>query len=179
MAEELEDYWDDIRATSPLRIVKNDLDGQLQLAAEKAAFDLAREFDEHAGKTLTGELFGKMVAMGVRQFMKHWREGLKSHDLAGLIEIVLEGQDLSPDELQGFVQALPASLLKRVAASAVGTANGLHGLMGVEVARRDGDVIAWSFVKDSTRRDTLKVRFTDKRERVMDFFLDDPFELDD
>lgn len=180
MSDELEDYWDLVRVKSPIRRVSDkasDIEGQLELACEKAIFDLKQKFDKHRGAKLTQELLGEMIAQGVRLFMKHWLEGLRSKNVAGLIEIVLEGQkDLSPAEMQAFVRALPQSLLQKVCESGLGTANGVHALIGVEHARRRGEVREYTLGRDGFR---LWVKFENTAGNEVHFFLDEPFEMDD
>lgn len=180
MSDELEDYWDLVRVKSPIRRVSDkasDIEGQLELACEKAIFDLKQKFDKHRDEKLTQELLGEMIAQGVRLFMKHWLEGLRSKNVAGLIEIVLEGQkDLTPAEMQAFVRALPQSLLQKVCESGLGTANGVHALIGVEHARRRGEVREYTLGRDGFR---LWVKFENAAGNEVHFFLDEPFEMDD
>jgi len=180
VSDELEDCWDLVRVKFPIRRVSDkasDIDGQLELACEKAIFDLKRDFEKHSGQVLTHELFGQMITQGVRLFMKHWLEGLQSKNVAGLIEIVLEGQkDMTPAEMQAFVRALPETLLQKVCKSGLGTANGIHALIGVEHARRRGEVREYTLGRDGFR---LWVKFENVTGDEVHFFLDEPFDMSD
>jgi hypothetical protein len=175
---DLEDYWEEIRVRSPIRVITtkgSDLDSQLMIACEKALFDIKAKFQERAGEKITHELLSEMVTEGIRALMTNWREGLRGQNLAGLIEIVLEGQDLPPAEMLAFVQALPGTLLQRICESAVGTATGIHGLIAVEWHRRQGLVSHMNVEPEGSR---VKVAFTDPAGRISHFFLDDPFDLE-
>lgn len=176
--ESLETYWDEIRYRSPIRVVKDkpsELDDQLLLACEKASFDLRQQLAGMVGQPMNSDVIAKLVTTGIRQFMSHWKEGLTGQNLAGLIEIVLEGQGLTPDEMLGFVQALPESLIQRICKSAVGSASGVHGLMAIEYHRRRGTV---SNLRVEASDGRVKVAFRGRGEGDTHFFLDDPFELD-
>ena len=181
--DSLESFWKDLRPVGPRPTVEGlitvnsgkvtDLDASLELAREKTNHDLAQQFQHYSGQRLTTEMLAELVAAGVKTFMTSWREGLKNHDLAGLIELVLAGQDLPLDDLRGFVRALPVSLLERVARSAVGGASGVHGLMAIEHARRSGRLREYTLGQDSGR---LFAEFGHEGHEVR-FFLDDEFEL--
>jgi hypothetical protein len=176
---DLESYWDDIRVRSPIRLVStqaSNIKDSLTLAGEKTIFDLQKEFKKHIGQPSTIELMAEMMTLAVRTFMKHWYEDLRHQDLAGLVEIVLEGQNLTPVEMQKFVRALPQSLVERIAKSAMGTANGIHGLIGIEHAYRTGNLQDYKIIRDIN--DRVYVEFTDpKRKRQVQFFLDEKFDL--
>lgn len=178
MSDDLEEYWDLVRVKSPIRRIDDkgsDIDGQLELACEKAIFDLKQKFDSIKGQPLTVELFSEVISQGVRFFMQHWLEGLKSKNVAGLIEIVLEGQkDMSPAEMQAFVRALPQTLLEKVCKSGLGTANGIHALIGVESARRTGEVREYTIGRDGPR---VWVKFENVAGEEIHFFLDEPFDM--
>jgi len=181
--ESLESFWKDLRPVGPRPVVEGlivvnsgkvtDLDASLELACEKTTHELTQQFQHYSGAMLTTEMLVELVTTGVKVFMNSWREGLKSHDLAGLIELVLVGQNLPLDDLRGFVRALPSSLLERVARSAVGGASGLHGLMGIEHARRAGHLQEYTLGQDAGR---LFAEFGHQGQEVR-FFLDDEFEL--
>lgn len=181
--DSLESFWKDLRPVGPRPPVEGlitvnsgkvtDLDASLELACEKTTRDLAQQFRHYSGLILTSDMLAEIVSNGVRTFMNSWREGLKSHDLAGLIELVLAGQDLPLDDLRGFVRALPLTLLERVAHSAVGSASGVHGLMAIEHARRSGRLREYTLGQDSGR---LYAEFSHQGSEVR-FFLDDEFQL--
>ena len=114
----------------------------LDAIAETSKSELAKRLREEfpPGSPLTQENMAHMIALGVKLFMESWLETLKSSDLAGLIELVLEGQDLSPEEVKGFVRALPTSMIDRIVGSALGTASGAHALFALESHRRKGSL---------------------------------------
>lgn len=144
MDEDLEDYWADLKPPQTVKIVGtrgSDIDGLMDLVAEKTIFDLTQNIrTKYQDRETTPEILAEIVSHGVRVFMKSWREALRHQNLTGLIELVLEGQGLNAEEIQSFVRALPMSLLKRIAQSAVGTGSGTHALMSLEVIRREHGV---------------------------------------
>jgi len=188
----LESFWQDLRPVNlaPRQpeegLIKvhsgrvTDLDASLEMACAKATQELGTLFARHRGVSMTHELLAEVVATGVKVFMEKWREGLKGADLAGLVEIVLEGQNLPLEELRGFVRALPTPLLERVAKSALGTASGTHGLMAIEHARRNGSLRDYTLGQDSGK---LYAEFTHPREpggqegETIRFYLDDEFHV--
>ena len=188
----LESFWQDLRpanlAPRPLDegLIKvnsgkvTDLDASLEMACAKATQELSTLFARHQGVMMTTELLAEVVATGVRVFMEKWREGLKGSDLAGLIEIVLEGQSLPLEELRGFVRALPTPLLERVAKSALGAASGTHGLMAIEHARRAGTLRNYTLGQDSGK---LYAEFThpqaegEQEGETIRFYLNDEFHV--
>ena len=184
----LESFWQDLHPVRPRGGVdprqqrkSTDLDASLKLACEKATHELTQQFADLDGQLLTLEILGHVISTGVKIFMAKWREGLKEQDLACLIEIVLEGQSLPLNELQGFVRALPSPLLERIAKSALGRkATGTHGLMALEHAQRTGLLNDYVLGQDSGK---LYAEFTHPRspgepggERIR-FYLDDEFEV--
>jgi len=191
--DSLESFWKDlvpIRSEPPpapaeglIKVVggkATDLDASLELACAKATHELAQRFEVHRGQPMTTELLAQIISVGVKTFMEKWREGLKGQDLAGLIEIVLEGQSLPLEELRGFVRALPTALLERVARSALGAASGTHGLMAIEHARRAGSLRDYTLGQDSGR---LYAEFTHSHTQegeegnTVRFYLDDEFQI--
>lgn len=179
MSNDLEECWALVRAHSPIRRVSNkpsNIEGQLELACEKAIHDLTQEFQDRKGQLVSLELLSDMVAHGIRAFMKHWLDGLRNQNLAGLIEIVLEGQkDMSPDEMMGFMRGIPTTLLEKIATSGLGTASGIHALIGVESARRRGEVRRYKIARDGFR---VYVKFENVAGDEIQFYLDEPFEVD-
>ncbi len=142
---------------------------------------MTRLVREHQGQDLTADLLSKLMAKAVSIFMEKWYEGLRGQNLSGLIELVLQGQQLPPDELKGFVQALPSSLLKRIVESAIGATgvygNGLHALMAIELHLRSQNIRQYQLTQMGMR---LHIEFHDpKRDAVVKFFLDEPIEHDD
>jgi hypothetical protein len=183
---DFEDFWADLRARKKpaskdtIQIVgprASDVGGMLNIVCEKASFELSQKYSALlGGRPLTTEILADLVSTGVRVFMEKWHEGLRGHDLAGLIEIVLEGQSLSPDEMRGFVRALPQSLLQRIASSALGSATGIHGLMAVEFARRQGEVQDYVLRSDSGK---VVVEFVNRGGQQASFYLDETFKINE
>jgi hypothetical protein len=175
---DLEEYWQDVR---PMPFISGSesaskLKESLDVAYEKANERMGTLLKEskYRNAALTGELFAEIISKGVAFFMEEWHEGLRNQNLAGLIEIVLEGQDLTPSEMEEFVRALPGSLLERICKSATGTASGIHGLMAMEFARRNNHIRDYSVLQDGGR---AYVKFTDLGDREVRFYLDESFEL--
>lgn len=180
---DFESFWADLRAKKGpvtkdvIQVVggrTSDVGDMLNIACEKAAFELAKKFRQYSGVSMTTDLLAEVVSTGVRIFMEKWHEGLRGHNLAGLIEIVLEGQSLTPDEMRGFVRALPRSLLERISSSALGSATGIHGLMAVEFARRQGEVRDYTLRPESGR---IRVEFVNQQGQEVSFYLDETFKL--
>jgi hypothetical protein len=177
---ELESYWEDLRVRSPVRLVgtqASNVKDSLTLACEKTIFDLTKEFGKFVGTPLGPENLAQMMGTAVRTFMQHWYEDLRNQDLAGLIEIVLEGQNLTPVEMTDFVHSLPTSLIERIAQSAMGTANGIHGLMGLEFARRTGKLQEYKITRDPLNERVYVEFFDSVRKRPIQLYLDEKFDL--
>lgn len=183
MADDIdfEEDWDLIRQKSPIRLVGTrggDIDGQVELAATTALADTIRQIQELAdaecrNAPVTPEVFARFINIGVNNFMKSWHQQLRGVGLPGLIEIVLEGQQLPPQEMKGFMEALPTSFLRRVAESAVGSASGTHGLVALEYHRRMGAISSYEMGEDKGR---VWVRFAPSPGISLTFFLDEPFD---
>jgi len=177
---ELEDFWKDIRRQPTLVVVSDrpgDVKSQLLLASEKTAFALAQKFAEDNGQRLTPELLAKIISEGVKVFMEKWFEGLRSQDLSGLIEIVLEGQQhkLTPAEMQGFVRALPDSMITKILATAIGSGTGIHALMALEKHRRvNGQEYTIEPISGQ-----IMVRFTQSGRGEIQFGLYESFNLNE
>lgn len=176
--DDLEAYWADVRPQKLVEVVRtrgSDLDGMMQLAAEQTIFDLTHDIrKKHDQKPITAEILADIVATGVRTFMVKWREALTNQNLTGLIEIVLEGQQLTAEEMQGFVRALPKSILERIASSAVGSATGTHALMSLEFIRRESG-LNYHLGTTGAR---IWAEFSHPRTKeTVRFFLDETFRL--
>jgi hypothetical protein len=122
-----------------------------------------------------------LISKTVGVFMEKWYEGMRGQNLAGLIELVLQGQQLSPVELKGFVRALPQALLERIVTSTIGATGtygkGLHALMAVEIHLRKSAIRDYTLSKEGER---LHIEFIDpKRDAIVKFFLDEPLRVDD
>lgn len=176
---DLEECWDDLRRKSPILVVRDqpsNLKDALTLVTEKTAWHLIQESADLKGQLLTPAILGTIVAKAVRVFMEQWYEHLRGQNLAGLIEIILEGQDLTPSQMGQFVKAIPTELVRKVAQSAVGSGTGIHGLMGVEHARRTGQISDYSIGRDPGSDNRVYVRFK-RGGKDVEFFLDEHFEL--
>jgi hypothetical protein len=178
--DDFEECWDAIRRETPIRLVKNrasDLHEQLEIACAKTAFELAgfvKQFDHQA---LDSTVIAKIVAKSTTIFMEKWREGLKGQNLTGLIEIVLESQDLSTTEMKGFLQALPSSLVQRILDSAIGAgdASGVHALIALESTMRVRGIKDYTIGKTDGR---ISVEFLDPtHSKLVKFFLDEAFSV--
>ncbi len=178
--QDLQEHWKELRPKSSITLVTNrasDLLSQLTIVSAKTTFDLKKYADgKWTNRPFTGELLADVTAKGIEIFMQKWYEHLRSQDLAGLIEVVLEGQQLSPGEMKGFLQALPQSLLERIAKASVGTVTGVHALIAFEIHRRRRGITDYILLKEGER---TKVIFTDPvRQVTVDFFLDQAFEVE-
>lgn len=180
--DDLEAYWGEIRPESPIKVIRLDkpsrIEDAMAYASETAAHDLATECQHFLDQPMTPEILGTIVAKGIRLFMERWVKTLRGQDLAGLIEIVLEGQDLSPHEMKNFVQSLPTRLIQRMAEASIGSGSGtgIHGLIGVEAARREGRVPDYSIGRDPGSDNRVYVRFQ-REGRDIEFFLDEYFKV--
>ncbi len=177
---ELEDFWKDIRRQPTLVVVSDhpaDVKSQLLIASEKTAFALAQKFADDNGRPLTPELLSRIISEGVKVFMEKWFEGLRDQDLSGLIEIVLEGQQskLTPAEMQGFVRALPDSMITKILATAIGSGTGIHALMALERHRR---VNGQEYTIEAISGQVM-VRFTQPERGEVQFGLYESFNLDE
>lgn len=177
---DLEDFWKDIRRQPTLVVVSDhpsDVKSQLLVASEKTAFALAQKFADDHGRSLTPELLSRIISEGVKVFMEKWFEGLRNQDLSGLIEIVLEGQQhkLTPAEMQGFVRALPDSMITKILATAIGSGTGIHALMALERHRR---VRGQEYTIEAISGQVM-VRFTQLDRGEIQFGLYESFNLDE
>lgn len=176
--ENFEEFWDAVRPTNAIVVVNDkatDLKGQLLLASEKTRYELAQRFQKFDGEALTTEVLSKIISDGVKTFMEKWFEGLRNQDTSGLIEIVLEGQRLPPAEIQGFVQALPRSLLDRILKSAIASGTGIHALVALEKYRREGR----QDYTIETINGQVQVRFTPPGRGEITFGLYEQFDLEE
>ncbi len=179
--EELEADWK-LLQKSPIQVVTDrasDLKSQIELAGAKTIFELRQYAQNHLlqDAPLTTDLIAKLVMKAVETFMAKWQEGLRGQNLAGLIEIVLEGQDLTPEEMRGFLGALPDSLLQKILDSGIHSksANGIHALVAIESHLRLRKVSTYKIGKDLGR---VYVEFTDpKTLSLVKFFLDEFFKV--
>lgn len=180
MAEELdlEACWQDVRPL-PFEGAANSSKFQdsLKRAYERSSNRISEYINkEHHHAQLTGEVFAAIIGQAITIFMEEWHNGLREENLAGLVELILEGQELTASEMGEFVRALPYSLLERICKSAVKSATGIHGLMAIEYARRNRSIASYDVVQDGTR---AYVEFTEATGRRIKFYLDEKFELPD
>lgn len=176
--DDLEDYWEAVQTQQLIKIVKDratDLREQLEVASAKTAFEMTPVIAEMSGKMLGPEALAQMISKTVRVFMEKWYEGLRGQNLAGLLELVLEGQNLPLPELKGFVQALPVTMLERVVRSAVGsTGSGVHLILAMELHMRQRNITDYTLDREAGR---LFIEFVDpKRDAHIKFFLDEVVE---
>jgi hypothetical protein len=176
---DLEEYWDTLR---PKPLVKriddkpSKLGAVLELVCEKTLYDVhtslgmyLQEVDFHNRRMIEDT-----VARGIRSLKTNWLKELEGKDLSGLIEFILQGQRLGGAEMTEFVHALPRSLLSRICASTLNTANGIHALMGVEAARRDHTISGYTVRRE---QDRIRVDFRTRPGDDVTFYLDEDFEL--
>jgi hypothetical protein len=177
--EDLEGDWR-LLQRSPIQVVTNrasDLKSQLEVAGEKTVFELRQHFKQYQDAPLTVDLLSTLVGKAVRVFLAKWQEGLRDQNLAGLIEIVLEGQDLTPEEMRGFLKALPDSLLQKILDSGIHSqsATGVHGLIAIEKHLRQRKVLDYTIGKDLGR---VYVEFVDPETNgTVRFSLDEFFKV--
>jgi hypothetical protein len=176
--EDLQDCWKELRPPSLITVVSNrasDLLSQLNIVAAKVTHELSHYTNsKYANRPMTGDLLADVMSKGIEIFMQRWYEHLKSQDLAGLIEVVLEGQQLSPAEMKGFLNAMPQSLLERISEASIGTVTGVHALIAFEYHRRKRSIIDYTLSKEGVR---TKVSFVDpSRGLPIEFYLDEAFE---
>ena len=177
--DEFEDDWEFLKA-GKLILVSNqasDFKSQVEIARAKTAFDLTSFSQGLLGKELTPEVLSDLVSKYVSTFLANWRTGLREQSILGLIEVILENQDLTPEELRKFISALPLSLLKKLleAANINRTANGVHGILAVEMHCRDGLVSDYTIGRESGR---FYIEFVDARtEGTVRVFTDDFFKV--
>lgn len=118
-----------------------------------------REAIERAGKRADAEmaeafknedrrLVSKVATATVQVFLEAWYDELRQGDTVSLIGVVMEGRDLSVEELKGFVSALPASLLQRICDFPTPRASGLQALLAIEHERRKGNAPDYLLSRD-------------------------------
>jgi hypothetical protein len=176
--EDLQEHWKALRPQSSIVLVSgraSDMRSHMEMAAAKAIAKLTKYTnDKHKNAPITGEVLADITVKGVSLFMEEWNNSLKSQNLAGLIELVLEAQDLSPAEMRGFLQALPISLIDRMLKSSIGTVPGVHALVALEKHMRTRLIRDYTLSKEGLR---IKVDFIDPvRNLPLSFYLDEAFQ---
>lgn len=150
---------------------QKDLAAAAEVTKEKVA-----DFVTNMGhQPLDGNTFGSIVSKAVHIYLETLQERLKGKDLIGLLGFVLEGQGLSPQELKGFVRALPDKMVDRMVNSVLSSANGTQALVAIEWHFREGNLVSdYSLGVTSQGRMYAKIPQPDDEEIVL--FLDDQFD---
>lgn len=120
-----------------------DLRGAIMRAARRADAELAESF-----KAEDRRLVSKVATAAVQLFLEAWYDELRQGDTVSLIGVVMEGRDLTVEELKGFVTALPASLLQRITEFPSPRASGLQALLAIEHERRKGNAPDYLLSRD-------------------------------
>ena len=173
---ELETCWQDLRPT-PVESVSGPtkLQQSLKIAHERSTKRLFELVNEKRNAVLTNEFLASLIGHAITIFMEEWHNGIREENLAGLIELILEGQELTASEMNEFVRALPYDLLGKICESAVKSATGIHGLMAIEYARRNRTITGYTVVQDGKR---TYVEVKERTGEQFQFYLDEKFELD-
>lgn len=171
---DLETYWKRLRPArgSPEARGKGwSLREAIVRAGEKANAALAAKFEKGANLDAS-----KVATVSVQCFLEAWYEELQQGDTVSLIGVVLASRDLTVDELKGFVQALPTSLLQRICDFPSPSASGLQALLAIEAARRKK--LAPDYVLSRDLDGNLVVTFYPPQAagRAVSFTLDETFE---
>jgi hypothetical protein len=177
--EELEEYWDTLRSKPMVQVVPDrpsELSAVLDLICEQTVFDVRNSLEMYL-RNLTEQdqrAVNTIVARGLRSLKTNWLKELEGKNLTGLIEFILQGANLSPTVMMSFIQALPLELLRDICSSTLNTANGVHALMGVEVARRQNILHRYTIGREGGR---IRVEFQPYPREDVIFYLDESFEL--
>ncbi len=131
---DFETYWNRLRPPRPAKEEGKgwDLRAAITRAGTKADAELAKMFKGDGDP----QLVARVATASVQCFLEAWYEELQQGDTVSLIGVVLEGRDLTVEELKAFVQALPASLLQRICDWPTPIASGLQALLAIENERR-------------------------------------------
>jgi len=165
---DLESDWQLVRP-QPQATPRPDIFQRTLAEAQQRA--LARISEKYQGKAATD---GYLVD-SVQIFMDEWFQCLRSQDRAGLVEAIIEGQNMSSSEIRGFVRALPMTFLVRVSEAALSGAKGIHALLSVECNRRTGVVRDYEIKRIGDR---IRVDVFTGDQKTFHFFLDDDFQVD-
>ncbi len=177
--EPFEKYWNRLRPQRGTEKPKPaegkgwDLRQALLRAAVKAEKDLAGHFDG-----LDPVVVSRVATTSIRCFLEAWYDELhQGGDTVSLIGVVLAGKDMTVDELKGFVQALPATLIERICLFPSPKASGLQALLAMENHRRKGEIPDYALSRDPTDG-TLVVSFRPAGVlgALISFKLDETFE---
>lgn len=152
--DDFQDAWK-LLAPSADCTRKTSFEKTLEQATKRAVFRISEEnltLDVHNPESVSNTL-----SRVVRIFLDTWFRELRQRDTAGLVEHVIEGQGLTPEEVKGFVRALPESFLNKVMASSGIQQNGYHLLFALEKHCRDQIITDYSV---GTKNGRLYVEFT-------------------
>ena len=159
---DLESFWERLRGKQDASLTitgtkPKDYTFALEEAALKAEFDLHQDIAALGqSPALTGDLLARLVAKGIQHFIRHWYAAYRNQDVAGLVEFIMDGLNLPPDELKGLMRAMPRSLIDRVVSSVSGTGSGIHALFALEWHYREQNLPEdYTLYRDDER---LKVR---------------------
>jgi hypothetical protein len=132
---DFESFWNRLRpprtAETEVRGKGWDLRAAIARAGKKADAQLAEKFVD-----LDPALVSRVATASVQCFLEAWYDELHHGDTASLIGVVLEGRDLTVEELKAFLTALPATLLQRICDAPSPWASGLQALLAIENERR-------------------------------------------
>jgi hypothetical protein len=139
--KDLEEYWRDLRvgrveftaeADGPETVIDRAV-GRFQ----EALPEIIKDAEFAYGAAGTGPLT-RLLTNSLRVFAHALYEEQRRQDASLLIQLFLEGTGtLAPEDIKGFLQALPRQLIDRILARLEGTRNGLHALLSLEVLWRD------------------------------------------
>lgn len=178
MGPDLDLFWKRLHATpAPTQEHREirgwDLRSAITRAAEKANDKLKRCF-----KDFDPKIVSEVATTSVRCFLEAWYDELHAGDTVNLIAVVMEGSDLTVEELHCFVKALPTSLLKRICENPSPSASGLQALLAIESERRKGNTTDYDLSRDPLDG---KVRVTfhpiQAFNTPISFRLDETFEI--
>ena len=178
MTWDLERFWKRLRPPRPEEPESEpkgktwDLRGALYRAGERANLEM-----EEAFKDLDRRLVSKVATAAVQIFLEAWYDELRQGDTVSLIGVVLEGRDLTLEELKGFVQALPRSLLQRICDFPGPRASGLQALLAIENERRKNNGPDYLLSRDPADGKLIVTFYpTAALGRAVTFKLDETFE---
>lgn len=135
---DLESYWASLRARR--EVTPLDQPSPVRRSLDRAQAITQKVLSEKF-KTLgagTSDTLAEIVSTGAQVFLDNWYENLRQEGPSALIELILDGKDLSVVELKGFVRALPVQLLERIIKDRglESKGGGIHVLLAVEYLHR-------------------------------------------
>jgi hypothetical protein len=139
--KDLEEYWNDLRthkieitpeAEGPESVIDRAVirvQEEVGKFIEASALPADFRDPKHLGPMFTGVF---------RILLRGLYEEQRKQDVSLLVQLFLEGaESLSPDEIKGFIQALPRPLINGILARMGNQRSGLHALLSVEALWRD------------------------------------------